>query len=99
MRTVHLFIFVLMLLSSTFCTNLSAQQDKISIQSMLKDISRKAIPVGDVNVTFRLCHEMEQGQAKWTESAVVSVVGGRYSHKLGSSTQSGPISRVAYEIS
>lgn len=86
MRTVNLFIFLLMLLTCTFCTNLSAQQDKISIQSTLKDISGKAIPDGDVNVTFRLYHEMEQGQAEWTESAVVSVVGGIYSHKLGSIT-------------
>lgn len=86
MRTVHFFIFVFILLCSTFCTNLFAQQNKISLQSTLKDISGKAIPDGDVNVTFKLYYQMEQGQAQWTESAIVSVVGGIYSHKLGSVT-------------
>lgn len=86
MKTVHFFIFILMLVFSSNFTHLFAQQNKISLQSTLKDISGKAIPDGDVNVTFKLYHQMEQGQAQWTESATVSVVGGIYSHKLGSVT-------------
>lgn len=86
MKTVHFFIFILMLVFSSNFTHLFAQQNKISLQSTLKDISGKAIPDGDVNVTFKLYHQMEQGQAQWTETATVSVVGGIYSHKLGSVT-------------
>lgn len=74
----HLFIAVLCF----FAIGLHAQ--KISIQSTLKDITGKAIPDGDVNVTFRLYHQLSGGSHVWEESTTVTVVGGIYSHKLGS---------------
>ncbi len=87
MRAVNFFILALFFTCSSICTSITAQQNKISIQSTLKDISGKAIPDGDVSVTFRLYHQMDQGQAQWSENATVSVVGGIYSHKLGSVNQ------------
>ena len=53
------------------------------LQSTLKDISGKAIPDGDVEVTFRLYTEQVGGTALWEETTVVTVVGGICSHKLG----------------
>ena len=67
-----------------FAISMNAQGPKISIQSTLKDISGKAIPDGDVGVTFRLYTEQVGGTALWEETTVVTVVGGIYSHKLGS---------------
>lgn len=66
------------------------QAQKISIQSTLKDISGKAIPDGDVSVTFRLYPTAIGGDTLWNESTIVSVVGGIYSHKLGSVTPLNP---------
>ena len=59
---------------------------KISIQSTLKDITGKAIPDGPQTVTFKLYSAATGGNALWTEMAEVEVVGGIYSHKLGSIT-------------
>lgn len=70
--------------------SLHAQNQKISIQSTLKDISGKAIPDGPQNVTFRLYNAASGGTALWTEIASVEVVGGIYSHKLGSITPLNP---------
>ena len=84
MRADNVFILALFFITSSVFTSITAQQNKISIQSTLKDISGKAIPDGDISVTFRLYHQ--QGQAQWSENATVSLVGGIYSHQLGSIT-------------
>lgn len=80
----------LVAMSCLLTFSLSAQSPKISIQSTLKDISGKAIPDGDVGVTFRLYHVQSGGTALWEETTVVNVVGGIYSHKLGSVTALNP---------
>ena len=69
---------------------LHAQNPKISIQSTLKDISGKAIPDGAQSVTFRLYNTQTGGIALWEEVTTVEVVGGIYSHKLGSVTPLNP---------
>lgn len=77
-------IFTVIALSLGAIQAHTQNERKISIQSTLKDISGKAIPDGPQTLTFKLYNEVTGGTALWTEMAEVEVVGGIYSHKLGS---------------
>jgi hypothetical protein len=70
--------------------SLTAQNQKISIQGTLKDASGASVPDGEVEVTFKLYHET--GDALWEETATVPVIGGIYSHNLGSENPLSPAS-------
>lgn len=64
--------------------NLSAQNNTvINIQGTLKDASGVAVPDGQREVTFKLYNLLSGGTAVWDETATVEVVGGIYSHNLG----------------
>ncbi len=84
------FTLALVVIACILSTGLRAQGPKISMQSTLKDISGKALPDGDVGVTFRLYDAQIGGSPLWEESTVVTVVGGIYSHQLGSVTPLNP---------
>lgn len=65
----------------------NAQQTrKLSLQGFLKDANGKAIADGPQTITFRLYSVATGGTAEWTDTQTVSVFGGVYSTKLGSST-------------
>jgi hypothetical protein len=85
MKTFSFSKWMLMALFLITAMSLSAQ-NKISIQSTLKDINGKAIPDGEQRITFRLYNVLTGGIALWQEVDTVEVVGGIYSHKLGSNT-------------
>ena len=64
--------------------NLSAQNNVvINIQGTLKDANGVAVPDGQREVTFRLYELLSGGTAVWEETATVEVIGGIYSHNLG----------------
>ncbi len=63
--------------------SLTAQNQKISIQGTLKDASGASVDDGEVELTFKLYHE-GNNEALWEETATVPVIGGIYSHNLGS---------------
>jgi hypothetical protein len=77
---------MLMALFLIIAISLSAQNNTISIQSTLKNISGEAVPDGMKSITFKLYNVAEGGTAVWTETADVEVVSGIYSHELGSVT-------------
>lgn len=77
---------MLMALFMIIAISLSAQNNTISIQSTLKNISGEAVPDGMKSITFKLYNVAEGGTAVWTETADVEVVSGIYSHELGSVT-------------
>jgi len=80
LRRCFAFMFFLCLFAS-----LSAQNNTvINIQGTLKDASGIAVPDGQREVTFKLYNLLSGGTAVWTETATVEVVGGIYSHDLGS---------------
>ncbi len=69
------------------CTGpLAAQNPKISIQGTLKTASGASVSDGPQMVTFRLYNVAIGGTHLWEEVATVDVVGGIYSHYLGSIT-------------
>jgi hypothetical protein len=57
---------------------------RISIQGTLKDANGTAVADGNYTVTFRLYNQETGGTHLWQEEATVEVVGGIYSHYLGS---------------
>ncbi|MCB9331552.1 MAG: hypothetical protein H6574_10745 [Lewinellaceae bacterium] len=70
---------------------LQAQNDpKISVQGTLKTANGVTVADGNYDVTFNLYNVQTGGTALWSESAAVEVVGGIYSHYLGSSTPLNP---------
>ena len=70
-----------------FTGALSAQQrTEISIQGTLKDGSGLAVSDGQRTATFRLYDVATGGDAVWEEEATIEVIGGVYSHNLGSVT-------------
>jgi hypothetical protein len=58
----------------------------ISVQGTLKDASGASVADGTYSVTFRLFNQETGGNPVWQEVATVEVVGGIYSHYLGSVT-------------
>lgn len=70
----------------TFGTPLTAQNDNpvISIQGTLKDANGSSVADGEQELIFKLYDQLANGTALWTETAPVNVVGGIYSHNLGS---------------
>lgn len=73
-------LFYLVLLSAT----LQAQSPQISVQGTLKTASGTPAPDGTQTVTFRLYNVETGGTHLWEETADVDIVGGIYSHYLGS---------------
>jgi hypothetical protein len=57
---------------------------KISVQGTLKDASGSAVADGNYSLIFKLYNSSTGGTAFWEETAQVSVLGGIYSHLLGS---------------
>lgn len=57
---------------------------KISVQGTLKDAGGSAVADGTYSVIFRLYNSLNGGTAFWEETAQVNVLGGIYSHLLGS---------------
>lgn len=69
-----------------FSTGLLAQDPIISIQGTLKDANGASVADGERSVTFRLYDVPTGGTALWEETATVNVIGGIYSHNLGTVT-------------
>lgn len=75
----------LLLVISLMVNILSAQElPTISIQGTLKDANGSSVSDGTYNVVFRLFNQETGGNPVWQEEAPVEVVGGIYSHYLGS---------------
>ncbi len=73
--------------STLLVTRMEAQSAaRISVQGTLKSSTGAAVSDGDYSMTFRLYTASSGGSALWTETATVAVVGGVYSHLLGSVT-------------
>jgi len=75
-------LFCLVLLTAT----LQAQSPQISVQGTLKTASGTPAPDGEQTVTFLLYNVATGGTRLWEETANVDIVGGIYSHYLGSVT-------------
>jgi len=61
-----------------------AQPPKISVQGTLKSANGTPAPDGGQTITFRLYNTATGGSPLWEETSTVQVVGGIYSHYLGS---------------
>lgn len=84
-------IFVAVLIGATCSLGLYGQEaPTISIQGTLKDASGSAVGDGTYTVTFRLFNSEAGGSPVWQEEAPVEVVGGIYTHYLGSVTPLNP---------
>jgi len=85
-------IFVIILLTCTVFETLQAQavNPKISIQGTLKSASGSSVADGAYDVTFKLYTMQTGGTAVWEEDASVEVIGGIYSHYLGTNTPLDP---------
>jgi hypothetical protein len=85
-------IFVILALICTAFETLQAQaaNPKISIQGTLKSASGSSVADGAYDVTFKLYSVQTGGTAVWEEDASVEVIGGIYSHYLGSITPLDP---------
>ncbi len=79
-------LFLLIMLA--FASQAQAQNPKISIQGTLKTADGATVGDGTYNVKFRLYNAINaaEGAQLWEEAATVDVVGGIYSHYLGSIT-------------
>lgn len=84
--TFHVPIIWILALFCTFTVSIQAQTIKptISIQGTLKTASGASVEDGTVTVTFRLYDAESGGTKKWEETADVEIIGGLYSHYLGS---------------
>lgn len=84
--------FVILALICTAFETLQAQavNPKISIQGTLKSASGSSVADGAYSVTFKLYTVQTGGTALWEEDATVEVIGGIYSHYLGSITPLNP---------
>lgn len=69
---------------------LQAQNERISIQGTLKNATGASVADGTYDVTFKLYNVTTGGTALWQENAMVEVIGGIYSHYLGSVTPLNP---------
>lgn len=85
-------IFVIIALICTVIETLQAQavNPKISIQGTLKSASGSSVADGAYDVTFKLYTVQTGGTAVWEEDASVEVIGGIYSHYLGTITPLNP---------
>ncbi|MFN0014910.1 MAG: hypothetical protein ACKVU2_10215 [Saprospiraceae bacterium] len=63
---------------------LMAQAPRISVQGTLKSANGTPASDGQQEITFRLYDAPSGGMPLWEETAIVDVVGGIYSHYLGS---------------
>jgi hypothetical protein len=79
-------VFLAFMLATLFTVQLSAQNPKISMQGALKSANGTSVPDGTYTVIFRLYTTETGGSPVWEETAQVDVVGGIYSHYLGSIT-------------
>jgi hypothetical protein len=77
-------LLALVALCTLFSNVLSAQSPKVSVQGTLKTSTGTAVDDGEYSVIFKLYTQADGGSAVWTESADVELVGGVYSHLLGS---------------
>jgi len=75
-------VFALM----AYTINLQAQAPRISVQGTLKSANGTPASDGQQEITFRLYNVPSGGMPLWEETAIVDVVGGIYSHYLGSVT-------------
>lgn len=86
----HLKITFLILACILGLNSVDAQAPpRISIQGQLKDATGALVADGTYTIEFRLYDNLVGGSlasANWTETATVEVVGGVYSHYLGSVT-------------
>lgn len=70
-----------------FMPQMEAQNRHISIQGTLKDASGTSVADGDQQLTFKLYHSSGGDEVLWEETATVPVIGGIYSHNMGSVTE------------
>jgi hypothetical protein len=78
-------LLLLMMFLTTIA--LSAQDlPTLSVQGTLKDANGASVSDGVYTVTFRLFNQETGGTPVWQEEAPVEVIGGIYSHYLGSVT-------------
>ncbi|MEM1358618.1 MAG: hypothetical protein AAGF89_10475 [Bacteroidota bacterium] len=80
------FSLLLIFAVSLGSTTLLAQDPIISIQGTLKDANGASVADGERGVIFRLYDVPIGGTALWEETATVNVIGGIYSHNLGTVT-------------
>lgn len=86
MRSTPTFFRLCLLLLCCTSFTLQAQDVRklISVQGTLKDRDGVTISGDDLEFTFSLYHQEEDGTALWTETVTLDVPGGIYSHNLGS---------------
>lgn len=77
-------LLALVALCTLFSNVLSAQSPKVSVQGTLKTSTGTAVDDGEYSVIFKLYTQADGGSHVWTETADVELVGGVYSHLLGS---------------
>jgi hypothetical protein len=82
-KSQHKYIVILAIVLF-FQNSAFTQSPKVSIQGTLKDAKGAAAATGTYTITFRLYTTPVGGLALWSETASVDVVGGIYSHYLGS---------------
>ena len=85
-------LLVIVALAFAFSIQLHAQAGtpKISIQGTLKTANGASVVDGSYAVTFKLYTIPIGGAAVWSEDTIVEVIGGIYSHYLGSVTPLNP---------
>ncbi len=85
-------LLVIVALAFAFSIQLHAQAGtpKISIQGTLKTANGASVVDGSYAVTFKLYTIPIGGAAIWSEDTIVEVIGGIYSHYLGSVTPLNP---------
>jgi hypothetical protein len=85
------FAFFFAFMTGISPTMLQAQGPQISVQGTLKNAAGTPAPDGTQTVTFRLYDHPTTGTHLWEEKDVeVDIVGGIYSHYLGSTTPLNP---------
>lgn len=83
-------LLIMAVFACMFSSEIHAQNPKISIQGTLKTASGLSVEDGSYSVTFRLYSVETGGTHLWEEVADVEVIGGIYSHYLGSVTALNP---------
>lgn len=88
MKKMFRFALLLLVVMVAFAYQAQAQNPKISIQGTLKTADGTTVGDGTYTVKFRLYNAINaaEGSQLWEETAMVDVVGGIYSHYLGSVT-------------
>lgn len=77
-------IFAVLMLAFVCALPLMAQPPRISVQGTLKSANGTPATDGQQEITFRLYNVPSGGMPLWEETATVDIVGGIYSHYLGS---------------